>query len=90
MVPTAVFGLGYLVAWTGYSVLATLAQWGFQSGALLSPMMASASPILGGLILLAAGIFQWTPLKHACLRHCRSPMASCSIIRTSIHAALRQ
>ena len=74
VVPTAVFVLGYLVAWTGYSVLATLAQWGLHSGALLSPMMASASPVLGGLILVAAGIFQWTPLKHACLRHCRSPM----------------
>ncbi len=30
--------------------------------------------MLGGVLLLAAGIFQWTPLKHACLRHCRSPM----------------
>ncbi len=74
VVPTAVFVLGYLVAWTGYSILATLAQWGLHSGALLSPMMASASPVLGGLILVAAGIFQWTPLKHACLKHCRSPI----------------
>jgi predicted metal-binding membrane protein len=37
-------------------------------------MMVSTSPLLGGAILIAAGVFQWTPLKHACLRHCRSPM----------------
>jgi len=37
-------------------------------------MMVSTSPILGGLVLLAAGIFQWTPLKYTCLAHCRSPL----------------
>lgn len=73
-VPTGVFLLGYLVVWTGFSSLATVAQWGLHAAALLSPMMVSTSPILGGALLLAAGIFQWTPLKHTCLRHCRSPM----------------
>jgi len=73
-VPTAVFLGGYLLVWTGFSVLATLAQWGLHSAALLSPMMVSTSPILGGIILLAAGIFQWTPLKYACLTYCRSPL----------------
>ena len=38
-------------------------------------MMVSTSPVLGGVLLLAAGIFQWTPLKHSCLRHCHSPMS---------------
>jgi predicted metal-binding membrane protein len=42
--------------------------------ALLSPMMMSNSPILGGLLLLSAGIYQLTPAKDACLRHCRSPL----------------
>ena len=73
-VPTAVFLLGYLIAWGGYSALATILQWALQSTALLSPMMESASPILGGGLLIAAGIFQWTPLKHACMKHCRTPM----------------
>ena len=73
-VPTAVFLGGYLLVWTGFSVLATLVQWGLHSAALLSPMMVSSSPILGGLLLLAAGIFQWTPLKYICLTHCRSPL----------------
>ncbi|MFQ5899302.1 MAG: DUF2182 domain-containing protein [Candidatus Methylomirabilia bacterium] len=74
LVATGVFLLGYLVVWTGYSLLATGAQWGLHTAALLSPMMMSTSPILGGALLLAAGIFQWTPLKHACLAHCRFPL----------------
>ncbi len=73
-VPTGVFLLGYLLVWTGFSAVATLAQWGLHSAALLSPLMVSTSPILGGALLLAAGIFQWTPLKKACLIHCRSPL----------------
>lgn len=73
-VPTAVFLLGYLLVWTGFSVLATAAQWGLHAAALLSPAMASANTLLGGGILLAAGLFQWTPLKRACLTQCRSPL----------------
>jgi predicted metal-binding membrane protein len=73
-VPTAVFLGGYLLVWAGFSILTTLAQWGLHSTALLSPMMVSTSPLLGGLVLLAAGSFQWTPLKYTCLAHCRSPL----------------
>lgn len=68
------FVLGYLTSWTGFSLLAALAQWGLHEAALISQMMVSTSPLLGGAILIAAGVFQWTPLKHACLRHCRSPL----------------
>jgi predicted metal-binding membrane protein len=73
-VPTTVFVLGYLLVWGGFSVVATLAQWGLHTGALLSPMIVITSPIVGGLLLLAAGIFQWTPLKSTCLMQCRSPL----------------
>ena len=69
------FAAGYILAWSGFSVVATLVQWGLAEAALLSPMMVSASPWLGGTILIAAGVYQWTPLKYACLRHCRSPLA---------------
>jgi predicted metal-binding membrane protein len=72
-VASGVFLFGYLVIWTLFSALATLAQWGLHSAALLSPMMVSTNPILGGTLLIAAGVFQWTPLKHACLAHCRAP-----------------
>ena len=73
-VPTSVFLIGYLVVWMVFSIIATLAQWGLHTAALLSPMMISTSSLLGGVLLLVAGIFQWTPLKHACLKHCRSPL----------------
>lgn len=73
-VATAVFVGGYLIAWGGFSVAAVAAQWGLEQAALLSPMMVSTSPVFGGLLLIAAGIYQLTPLKHACLRHCRSPV----------------
>ena len=69
------FAAGYVLAWTGFSAGATLLQWGLAEAALLSPMMVSASPRLGGAILITAGVYQWTPLKHSCLRHCQSPLA---------------
>jgi len=72
--PTATFVTGYLLAWTALSALATLAQWGLHSAALLSPMMQSSSSLLGGSLLIAAGAYQWTPWKQACLIHCRSPL----------------
>jgi predicted metal-binding membrane protein len=71
--PTFVFVAGYLTIWSLFAVLATLAQRGLDQAALLSPAMASNSSALGGGLLIAAGIYQLTPLKHACLRHCRAP-----------------
>lgn len=73
-VPTSIFFLGYLLVWIGYSALATIVQWGLHSAALLSPFMVSTSPYLGGALLIGAGLFQWTPIKHACLDKCRSPL----------------
>ena len=73
-VPLWVFLAGYLVLWAEFSLAATLAQWGLHSLALISPMMVGTSPLLGSLLLMAAGIYQWTPLKQACLRHCRTPL----------------
>jgi predicted metal-binding membrane protein len=75
MVPTGVFVSGYAVAWGAFSVGAVVLQWALEQAALLSPMMVSTSPILGGALLIAAGIYQWTPIKDACLRHCRTPIA---------------
>jgi predicted metal-binding membrane protein len=72
---TGLFILGYVMTWTAYSALAVVTQWGLHSAALLSPAMVSTSPYLGGALLIAAGIFQWTPLKAACLTSCRSPVA---------------
>ena len=72
-VPVSVFVAGYVVIWTAFSALAALAQWILHRQALLSPAMASTSATLGGVLLLAAGAFQFTPLKRTCLTHCRAP-----------------
>ena len=74
-VPTAIFVLGYLAVWSAFSVVAALAQAGLHAAALLSPAMAASSPLLAGGLLVAAGVFQLTPLKRACLSACRSPLA---------------
>ncbi|MBL6080640.1 DUF2182 domain-containing protein [Belnapia sp. T18] len=70
-----IFVAGYLAVWTAFALAATILQWALDRAALLSPHMAAASPILGGAILIAAGLYQWTPLKDACLGLCRSPAA---------------
>jgi predicted metal-binding membrane protein len=71
--PTAAFVAGYLAIWTVFSLAATVAQWGLDRAALLSPMMVSNSPALGASLLIAAGAYQLTPLKDRCLEHCREP-----------------
>jgi predicted metal-binding membrane protein len=73
-VSTGIFLLGYLVVWSVFSAVATIVQWHLHEAALLTPMMVSASPLLSGATLTVAGIFQLTPLKHTCLKHCRSPL----------------
>ncbi len=71
--PVSVFVSGYIVVWTAFSLAATALQWGLEQVALLSPMMVSASPYFGGVLLASAGVYQMTPLKEICLKHCRHP-----------------
>jgi predicted metal-binding membrane protein len=68
------FVLGYLLGWTVFSGAATAAQWGFQEAEVLSHMLKLRNPVLAGSILIAAGIFQFTSIKAACLRKCRTPI----------------
>jgi len=68
------FLAGYLVIWAVFSAIAEAAQWGLEALRLVSPtMMTIVDTLPGGLVLIVAGIYQFTPLKAACLRHCRSP-----------------
>jgi len=69
------FAAGYLTVWIGFSLVATTLEWGVHKAGLMSPQMATGSAVLAGAVFIAAGIYQWTPLKAACLRHCRSPLA---------------
>lgn len=74
-VPAAWFAAGYLAAWCLFSVLAALAQWALDALTLLTPMMTGASREFGGAVLIAVGIYQWLPVKEACLAHCRAPLS---------------
>jgi len=72
--PTGAFVAGYVAVWAAFSLAAAVLQWALEQAALLSPMMVSTSPTLGGGLLIAAGIYQLSPLKHVCLKHCRGPL----------------
>ena len=66
---------GYFLVWAAFSLLATFLQWLLQRVSLLNPEMVTTSKVLGGVILIIAGIFQFTPLKNTCLHNCRSPIS---------------
>jgi len=70
---TGWFAAGYFLAWAGFSLAATLIQWVLDREALLDARMTGANKLLGAAILIAAGIYQWTPVKNACLAHCQTP-----------------
>jgi predicted metal-binding membrane protein len=72
--PTSCFVAGYLAAWGGFSLAATILQWVLERSGLLSAMMVTTVNWLGAVILIGAGLWQFAPLKQACLRHCRSPI----------------
>src|SRR5947207_311874 len=64
---TGWFAAGYLLAWSGFSLAATFLQWVIERAALLDSRMAIDSNVLGAIVLIAAGVYQWTPLKDVCL-----------------------
>ncbi|MBA4393592.1 MAG: hypothetical protein C0407_08570 [Desulfobacca sp.] len=74
LIPTGIFALGYFLIWTVYSGLASLIQWGLHLSALLTHDLVITRPLWGGLLLIAAGFFQWTPFRDACMSKCRSPV----------------
>jgi predicted metal-binding membrane protein len=72
---TVWFVAGYVLVWTAFALLATLVQWALERSALLDPAMSRTSNVLGGLVLVAAGSYQWTCLKDTCLTQCQMPLA---------------
>jgi predicted metal-binding membrane protein len=70
---SAYFVAGYLVAWIGFALVASLTQWALERSALLTPTMVGASDVFGGAVLIGAGVYQLTPLKDVCLRQCQAP-----------------
>jgi predicted metal-binding membrane protein len=73
-VGAGIFLVGYLAVWAGFSFVATALQWGLELLGLMAMDMKTSSQMLGGIILLAAGVYQFTPIKTVCLRHCQSPV----------------
>ena len=74
-VPTGIFVAGYIAVWGAFSLVATVLQCSLQDAGFLSPMMTSTSSVFSGLAFIVVGLYQWTPLKNACLRHCQSPLS---------------
>ena len=68
------FIAGYLLAWTAFSAVAAASQMLLHRAALLTPEMAARSMFLAAMVLIVAGVYQWLPLKRACLAHCHSPL----------------
>ncbi|PKB66584.1 MAG: hypothetical protein BZY81_06720 [SAR202 cluster bacterium Io17-Chloro-G4] len=75
-VATGFFLAGYILVWSGFAAATTVGNWALHVNDLLDKMMGgSTSDYLGGSLLLAAGVFQWSRLKYVCLTHCRSPLS---------------
>jgi predicted metal-binding membrane protein len=71
---SSAFVFGYVIVWATFSLAAVALQFGLERAALISPMMETTSIAMAGTVLIAVGLCQWTPLKQACLRRCRSPL----------------
>lgn len=72
---TSIFASAYVAAWAGFSAVAVILQWAFERTGILSPLLVASNRVFAGALLLGAGIYQLTPMKHACLRHCRSSLS---------------
>ena len=84
--PTGLFAAGYLLVWFGFALAATGAQWALERAALLTPTMEGKSKVVGGVLLIMAGLYQWSPLKDTCLAHCQAPLLF--IQSTAVFAAM--
>ena len=72
---TAVFSSGYFALWGLFSLLAACVQLGVRDWGSYGPSGLVLAPAISGFIILAAGLFQFSALKSACLQHCRSPLS---------------
>lgn len=68
------FALGYFIIWAGFGMLAYMASMFFSSLVMDFPMLQSYDKLFAAVVLISAGAYQFSPLKYACLSHCRTPM----------------
>jgi predicted metal-binding membrane protein len=74
-VPTWVFASSYLIVWTLAGIIAYAVAVGGDALADQSMWVMDNAPRIGGGLLIAAGVYQLSPLKYVCLNKCRSPMS---------------
>ncbi|HEY5305935.1 MAG TPA: DUF2182 domain-containing protein [Pseudolabrys sp.] len=68
-----ILAAGYMLVWLGFAAAATLAQFTLTHAALLDAGMGPASGWFSGVLFIAAGAYQFSTLKHACLTQCQRP-----------------
>ncbi|MCU0790524.1 MAG: DUF2182 domain-containing protein [Nitratireductor sp.] len=68
------FLAGYLSIWAFFSLVATALQWALEKVGIVTGMMQIGTPVVAGTVLVAAGLYQLTPVKQACLKHCQHPV----------------
>ncbi len=69
------FFMGYFALWAVVSVFLALVQLGLRDSAYFTQGGTQATPVMAGLLMICAGLYQMTAIKDLCLEHCRSPMA---------------
>jgi predicted metal-binding membrane protein len=72
--PTWIFLSGYLTVWILFGIAAFLLSRVVPAVGMAASGLWAVSPLAGGFVLILAGLYQWSPLKGVCLRHCRSPL----------------
>jgi predicted metal-binding membrane protein len=72
---TGWFAGGYLLAWSGFAIAASLAQLALADVMLITPMLAASNNLFAGVVLIAVGLYQWTPMKGSCLSQCQAPLS---------------
>ncbi|WP_245770568.1 DUF2182 domain-containing protein [Roseovarius azorensis] len=81
---SAIFLVGYLSTWAAFSLVAAGSQWALEAmGIVSATMMTLTDTVPGAIVLILAGLFQFSSLKQACLDHCRSPARFITMRRRS-------
>jgi predicted metal-binding membrane protein len=73
--PTWMFLIGYLFVWSLFGLGAYLLSLIVPAIGMMAAGLRVDSPVAAGSVLLFAGLYQLSPLKQVCLRHCRSPLS---------------
>jgi predicted metal-binding membrane protein len=74
IVSPVVLTAGYIAVWLGFALLASLLQIAASRAGLSEPTQTLPGALVSAALFLTAGLYQFSPLKHACLTQCRRPL----------------